>query len=54
VDRVSQAILAKHRELNENDVRRSALAAGFVDCKIRPVDAEWSGMKFAHRKTKTS
>jgi hypothetical protein len=54
VDRESRRTVAKHREFNENDVRRSALAAGFVDYKICSVDAEWSGMKFAHRKTKTS
>ncbi len=41
-----------HRDFNENDVRRSALAAGFVNYKICSVDAVWSAMKFARRKAK--
>lgn len=42
----------RHRDFNENDVRKSALAAGLVDYKICSVDAEWSAMKFAWRKAK--
>ncbi len=41
-------------EFNENDLRRGALAAGFVDYKICSVDAERSAMKFARRKAKSS
>jgi hypothetical protein len=36
---------------NENDVRDSALARGLVDYKICSVDANWSGIKFAWRKS---
>jgi CheY-like chemotaxis protein len=37
-------------DFNQNDVRRAGLAAGMVDYKICAVDADWSGMKFAHRR----
>lgn len=37
---------------NENDVRDAGLAAGLVDYKICSVNADWSGIKFAWRKTK--
>ena len=37
---------------NENDVRNAALARGLVDYKICSVDADWSGIKFAWRKSK--
>jgi hypothetical protein len=36
---------------NENDVRNGALARGLVDYKICSVDADWSGIKFAWRKS---
>jgi len=36
---------------NENDVRDGALARGLVDYKICSVDADWSGIKFAWRKS---
>lgn len=36
---------------NENDVRKRALACGLVDYKICSVDADWSGIKFAWRKS---
>ena len=37
-------------DLNENVVRDAGLAAGLVDYKVCSVDAEWSALKFAHRK----
>ena len=39
-------------DLTQNDVRRTGLASGLVDYKICAVDADWSGLKFAVRKTK--
>ena len=36
---------------NENDVRNAALARNLVDYKICSVDADWSGIKFAWRKS---
>lgn len=36
-------------DLNQNDVRDAALAAGFVDYKVCSVDQDWSGLKFARR-----
>jgi hypothetical protein len=38
-------------DLNERCVREVGLAAGLVDYKIAAVDATWSGLKFALRKT---
>jgi hypothetical protein len=35
----------------ENDVRNAGLAVGLVDYKICSVSDEWSGLKFAWRKT---
>lgn len=35
----------------ENDVRNGGLAEGLVDYKICSVSEEWSGVKFAWRKT---
>ena len=35
----------------ENDVRNGGLAVGLVDYKICSVSEEWSGVKFAWRKT---
>jgi hypothetical protein len=35
---------------NQNHVRDAALARGLVDYKVCSVDADWSGLKFAHRK----
>ncbi len=39
-------------DLTQNDVRQTGLASGLVDYKICAVDADWSGLKFAVRKTK--
>lgn len=39
-------------DLNQNIVRETGLAAGLVDYKVCAVDATWSGLKFAVRKTK--
>jgi hypothetical protein len=36
---------------NENHVRNGTLARGLVDYKICSVDADWSGIKFAWRKS---
>ena len=36
---------------NENHVRNGGLARGLVDYKICSVDADWSGIKFAWRKS---
>ena len=38
-------------DFNENDVRETGLAAGLVDYKVCSVNAEWSGLKFARRKS---
>ena len=43
-----------HRDFNENDVRRLGLATGLVDYKICSIDADWSAMKFARRKFKST
>jgi hypothetical protein len=37
-------------DFTQFDVRRLALAAGWVDYKICAVDADWSGLKFARKK----
>lgn len=39
-------------DLTQNLVRETGLAAGLVDYKVCAVDATWSGLKFAVRKTK--
>ena len=39
-------------EVGEGDVRASGLAAGLVDYKICAIDATWSGLLFARRKTR--
>lgn len=36
---------------HENDVRAAGLALGLVDYKICSIDQDWSGMKFARRKS---
>ena len=42
---------AHHKpRFNQNDVRNTALASGLVDYKVCSIDAEWSALKFAHRK----
>jgi CheY-like chemotaxis protein len=41
-------------DFNQNDIRLTGLEAGVVDYKICAVDADWSGMKFARRRTVTS
>jgi CheY-like chemotaxis protein len=38
-------------DLTQNDVRRVGLANGLVDYKICAIDATWSGLKFARRKS---
>lgn len=38
-------------DLTQNIVRETGLAAGLVDYKVCAVDATWSGLKFAVRKT---
>ena len=38
-------------DFNQNDVREVGLARGFVDYKVCAVNSEWSGLKFARRKT---
>jgi hypothetical protein len=40
-------------DLSEDFVRNAGLAAGWVDYKVCAVDATWSGLKFARRKTAT-
>jgi hypothetical protein len=39
-------------DLTENLVRDTGLAVGLVDYKVCSIDATWSGLKFAVRKTK--
>ena len=39
-------------DLTQSDVRRIALASGLVDYKICAIDATWSGLLFARRKTR--
>src|SRR5579864_3780862 len=38
-------------DFNQNDVRKAGLAAGLVDYKVCAVDADWSGLKFARKKS---
>jgi len=38
-------------DFNQNDVRVTGLAAGLVDYKVCAVDADWSGLKFARKKS---
>ena len=38
-------------DVSERDVRRVGLAGGLVDYKICAIDATWSGLKFARRKS---
>jgi hypothetical protein len=41
----------RHRvDFNQNDVREAALATGLVDYKVCSIDADWSALKFAHRR----
>jgi hypothetical protein len=43
---------AKHRiDFNQNHVRDAALATALVDYKVCSIDADWSALKFAHRKS---
>ena len=44
-------IFRKGGDFNQNHVRLGGLAVGLVDYKVCAVDAEWSGMKFAVKKT---
>lgn len=39
-------------DLTENIIRDTGLAVGLVDYKVCAIDATWSGLKFAVRKTK--
>lgn len=39
-------------DLTENIIRDTGLAVGLVDYKVCAIDATWSGLKFAIRKTK--
>ncbi len=39
-----------HVDFNQNHVRDAALATGLVDYKVCSIDADWSALKFAHRK----
>jgi hypothetical protein len=39
------------QDLREDDVRNAGLAAGLVDFKVCAVDPDWSGLRFAQRKT---
>ena len=39
-------------DMNQNVVRETGLATGLVDYKVCAIDATWSGLKFAQRKTK--
>ncbi|MGI8743904.1 MAG: hypothetical protein ACR2NN_15275 [Bryobacteraceae bacterium] len=38
-------------DFNQNDVRESGLQSGLVDFKVCAVDADWSGLKFARKKS---
>jgi len=38
-------------DFNQNDVRAAGLAAGWVDYKVCAIDDDWSGLKFARKKT---
>jgi hypothetical protein len=38
-------------DFTQNDVRAAGIAAGLVDYKICAVDEDWSGLKFARRKS---
>jgi hypothetical protein len=37
-------------DLNENTIRRMALAAGLVDVKVAALDAEWAALKLVWRR----
>src|SRR5262245_5846955 len=39
-------------DMTQNVVRETGLASGLVDYKVCAIDATWSGLKFARRKTK--
>ena len=36
-------------DMNQNDLRDAALAAGLLDYKVSSVDPDWSGLKFCWR-----
>lgn len=38
-------------DFNQNDVRAIGLAAGLVDYKVCAVDADWTGLKFARKRS---
>ena len=38
-------------DVSEDVVRRAGLASGLVDYKVCAIDATWSGLKFARRRT---
>jgi hypothetical protein len=41
----------RRMDFNQNHVRELGLAAGYVDYKVAAIDAEWSALKFATRKS---
>jgi hypothetical protein len=41
-------------DVTEDVIRNAGLAHGIVDYKVCAIDATWSGLKFARRKSKTS
>jgi len=38
-------------DITQNDVRKKGLGSGLVDYKIAAIDATWSGLRFARRRT---
>ena len=38
-------------DFNQNDVRAAGLVEGLVDYKVCAVDADWSGLKFARKRS---
>lgn len=38
-------------DFNSNDVRAPGIAAGLVDYKVCAIDADWTGLKFARKKS---
>ncbi len=42
---------ALHRDLGEDQLREIGLATGLVDIKVCAIDADWSGLRFTHRRT---
>jgi hypothetical protein len=40
-------------DFNQKDVRAAGLAVGLVDFKVGAVDADWTGLRFARRRSRT-